>query len=67
MGGFTLDTEELTVIWRDLSKQIRAVIDNNPELQGMVSDLRKTKIKGSWDVAGKNGKVIRLEDFLKPR
>jgi proteasome assembly chaperone (PAC2) family protein len=66
-GGFDLDTEELDNTWRDLSKQIQGVIDKNPELQGMIKDLRKAKIKGSWNTAKKHDKIIHLEDFLKPK
>ena len=66
-GGFTLDTQELDRTWKELSKQIQGIIDKNPELQAMISDLRKSKIKGSWDEAKKGDKVIHLEDFLKPK
>ena len=66
-GGFELDTEDLDNTWRNLSKQIQEIIDQNPELQGMINDLRKAKVKGSWDMARKQDKVIHLEDFLKPR
>ena len=48
-------------------KEIQEIIDKNPELQGMMHDLRKAKIKGSWDTARKGDKVIHLEDFMKPR
>ena len=66
-GGFKLDTEELETTWGELSRQIQEIIDKNPELQGMISDLRKAKLKVSWDAAKKHDKVIHLEDFLKPR
>ncbi len=66
-GGFDLDTEELEITWRDLSKQIQGIIDKNPELQGMINDLRKAKIKGSWNANKKHDKVIHLEDFLKSK
>jgi proteasome assembly chaperone (PAC2) family protein len=66
-GGFMLDTQELDRTWKDLTKQIQGIIDKNPELQAMIDDLRKSKIKGSWDEAKKGDKVIHLEDFLKPK
>ncbi len=66
-GGFELDTGELEKTWKNLSKQIQEIIDKNPELQGMINDLRKAKVKGSWEDARKHDKVIHLEDFLKPR
>jgi len=66
-GGFELDTEELDMAWGELSKQIQGIIDKNPELQGMINDLRKAKIKGSWDSAKRHDKIIHLEDFLEPK
>jgi proteasome assembly chaperone (PAC2) family protein len=64
-GGFDLDTEELDTAWVELSEEIQGVIDKNPELQGMINDLRKAKIKGSWDSAKRHDKIIHLEDFLE--
>jgi len=66
-GGFNLETEELTVTWRELSKQIQNIIDKNPELQGMIKELRKAKVRGSWDIQKKRNKIIRLADFIKPK
>ena len=66
-AGFRLETQELDRTWKDLSKQIQGIIEKNPELQTMINDLRKSKIKGSWDAARKQDKVIHLEDFLKPK
>jgi proteasome assembly chaperone (PAC2) family protein len=66
-GGFKLDTTELEITWKELNKQIQAIIDKNPDLQGMINDLRKAKIKGSLNSARKHNKVIHLEDFLKGR
>jgi proteasome assembly chaperone (PAC2) family protein len=63
--GFDLDTEELDTAWVELSKQIQGIIEKNPELQGMIHDLRKAKIKGSWDSAKRHEKIIHLEDFLE--
>jgi proteasome assembly chaperone (PAC2) family protein len=66
-GGFKLDTEELDLTWKELSRQIEGIIEKNPELQGMIEDLQKAKIKQSWDPTKKHNKIIRLEDFLKPK
>ena len=63
--GFDLDTEELEITWRDLSKQIQEIIDKNPELQSVIGDLKKSK--SSWDPSKKDDKVVRLKDFIKPR
>ena len=61
-----LNTEDLDDTWRGLNKQIQDIIESNPELQTMVNDLRKAKVKGSWNAAKRHDKVIHLEDFLKP-
>ncbi len=65
-GEFRLETGELDETWRSLNHQIQEVIENNPELQKMISDLRKAKVKGSMDAATRHDNVIQLEDFLKP-
>jgi proteasome assembly chaperone (PAC2) family protein len=66
-GGFQLDTEELDLTWQELSRQIEGIIEKNPELQGMIQDLQKAKVKQSWDSTKKHKKIIHLEDFLKPK
>jgi proteasome assembly chaperone (PAC2) family protein len=66
-GGFELDTSDLDRTWKELSKQIQGIIDRSPELQGMINDLKKAKLKGSWDMVRKDDKVIHLEDFFKPK
>ncbi len=65
-GGFRLDTGELAETWRELNLQIQGIIEKNPELQKMITDLRKAKVKGSWDTANRHDNVIHLEDFFKP-
>ena len=67
LGKFDLDTAELEIAWKELNKQILQIIDNNPDLQGMINELRKAQVKGSWDAARKHDKIIHLEDFLKNR
>ncbi|MBW1799741.1 MAG: PAC2 family protein [Deltaproteobacteria bacterium] len=67
LGGFEIDLEELAVTWKEISKQIQSIIEKSPELQKMIDDLRKEKIRGSWADARKQEKVIHLEDFLKTR
>ncbi len=66
-GGFQLDTSELETTWRELSKQIKEIIDKNPEVQGMINDLRKAKLKLSMDAVKKTDKIIHLDDVLKTR
>lgn len=67
IGGFSLDTKELEMVWKELAKQIQNVIDKNPDLQNMINNLRKAKFKGPWNTAKKHDKVIHLEDFIRPR
>jgi proteasome assembly chaperone (PAC2) family protein len=66
-GGFALDTQELENTWKEISKQIQGIIEKNPELQTMINDLRKAKMKGSLDPTKRHDKVIHLEDFLRPK
>ncbi|MBW1997491.1 MAG: PAC2 family protein [Deltaproteobacteria bacterium] len=65
--GFNFDRSELDATWKNLNRQIQDIIDKNPELQRMINDLRRAKLKGSWGEARKHNKVIHLEDFMKPR
>lgn len=67
LGGFDFDRSELETTWKTLTKEIQGIIDKSPELQGMIKDLRKAKIKGTWDATKKGDKVIHLEDFIKPK
>ncbi len=70
LGGFKLNVEELESNWRELNRQIQRLIDDSLELQDMINELRKAKVRGSWanikDSSKKDKKVIQLEDFLKP-
>lgn len=69
--GFDLDRDELDTSWKELNRQIQTLIEKNPELQGMISELRKAKVRGSWammrESENKNSKIIQLKDFLKPK
>jgi len=65
--GFTLDVKELEIAWEDLSKQIQGIVEKNPELQGVIEELKKAKLKGSWNLAKKDEKVIHLKDFLETK
>jgi len=70
LGQFELDTEELETKWKEINRQIQSLIEQNPELNNMINELRKAKVRGSWasmrESAAKD-KVIHLDDFLKPR
>jgi proteasome assembly chaperone (PAC2) family protein len=71
LAGFDLDTDELDVSWKELNRQIQTLVEKNPELQGMIAELRKAKVRGSWAVMKdndtKDSKIIQLKDFLKPK
>jgi proteasome assembly chaperone (PAC2) family protein len=71
IANFKLDTLELDANWQKLEKQIGELVESNRELQALISNLRKEKVKGS--AAGLRGatksdeKVINLQDFLDPK
>lgn len=71
MVNFRLDTRDLDSNWETLEEQIDKLIENNLELQSLISNLRKEKVKGS--TAGLRGtaksdeKIINLQDFLNPK
>lgn len=68
--GVDIDLEELNTSWKELNSQIQALIEKNPELKDMVAELRKAKVRGSWESmkesTHKDNKVILLKDFQKP-
>ena len=65
-----MDTETLEESWQEVDKQIRELVDNSPDIQTAISEMRKAKVRGSWEsMKGsikKSDKVINLTDFLKP-
>jgi len=64
-----LDLEDLETRWKELTKEINTLIDGNPELVAMIDQLRKAKVRGSWEsvkASAKNEKIIQISDFLKP-
>lgn len=70
-GGFELDTQEMETEWKKLNRQIQELIDGNPELQTMVSEIRKAKVRASWTgmkgTIKKSEKVIKLDDYINSR
>ncbi|MCP4683487.1 MAG: PAC2 family protein [Desulfobacterales bacterium] len=71
LGDFEVGMEELEKSWKELNKQIQRIIEDNEELRNIVNELRREQVRGSWaslkDSEKKNGNVIDLQDFLKPR
>ena len=71
MVNFQLDTSDLQANWKKLEKQINTLIDSNDELQSLISNLRKEKVKGAAGslkgAANGDEKIINLQDFLDPK
>jgi proteasome assembly chaperone (PAC2) family protein len=71
LGGFKLDMAEIEASWKELNGQIQRLINKNPQLQAMIRELRKAKVRGSWESMKedlkKGEKVIHLENFLRPK
>jgi proteasome assembly chaperone (PAC2) family protein len=71
MANFKLDTLDLDANWQKLEKQISKLIEGNSELQALISNLRKEKVKGSVaslrGAAKSDEKIINLQDFLDPK
>ena len=71
LGNFHLNTEYLDKNWEALKEQINTLIDGNSELQTLIANLRKEKVRGSTarlnGKAAGNKKIIDLQDFLDPK
>ncbi|UCD91205.1 MAG: PAC2 family protein [Desulfobacterales bacterium] len=68
LGQFAIDAEDLDASWRELQQQIEALIENSNEFKTIINEIRKEKVKGSWESlkkSTKGEKVINLTDFLK--
>ena len=71
LGEFELDVEDLETSWATIKEKIQGLVDKSPELQEIIKELRKAKVRGSWanmrESSRKDDKVINLKDFLEPR
>jgi proteasome assembly chaperone (PAC2) family protein len=71
LAEFELDVHELEKSWDKLNEQIEQLIQDNPELQTAISELRKAKVRGSWESmkasVRRNDNVINIRDFLDPK
>ena len=71
IGGFELNIEDLETSWQKLKVQIENLIENNVELQAMINELRKAKVRGSAaEMKGalkSDEKIINIQDFLQPK
>lgn len=69
--NFQLDTVDLQANWKKLEDQINTLVESNSELQSLISNLRKEKVKGSAaslrGTSNSDEKIINLKDFLDPK
>jgi len=70
LAGFQVETDELEKAWTHLARSIQRFIDENPELQKVIKEIMKSKTPGEAESSipeTKDGKVIYLDDFFKPK
>ena len=71
MGDFDINVDDLEASWDKLNIQIENLIENNAELQGVIDELRKAKVRGvATEMKGtlkSDEKIINIQDFLQPR
>jgi proteasome assembly chaperone (PAC2) family protein len=70
LGQFELNTEDLETRGKDVDEQIEKLIANSAEIQDIINEIRRAKVRGSWASLKKTikgEKVINLQDFLKPQ
>jgi len=71
IGGFELKIEDLETSWQKLNVQIENLIENNAELQTVINELRKAKMRGTASqmkgAIKSDEKIINIQDFLQPK
>ena len=71
IGGFDLNIEDLESSWEKLNVQIENLIENNDELQAVINELRKAKVRGAaakmTGAIKSDEKIINIQDFLQPK
>jgi proteasome assembly chaperone (PAC2) family protein len=71
IGGFDLNIEGLEASWEKLNIQIENLIENNTELQAVINELRKAKVRGAaarmTGAVKSDEKIINIQDFLQPK
>jgi proteasome assembly chaperone (PAC2) family protein len=71
IGGFELKIEDLETSWQKLNVQIENLIENNAELQSVINELRKAKMRGTASqmkgAIKSDEKIINIQDFLQPK
>ncbi len=69
LAGFTFHSDGLEREWQKVAEKIQQLIDENPKVQEMIQDLRKSKLtRNRTEIKGtsEGGNVINLQDFLDP-
>lgn len=69
LAGFTFHSDGLQREWQKVAEKIQQLIDENPKVQEMIQDLRKSKLtRNRTEIKGtsEGGNVINLQDFLDP-
>lgn len=67
LGKFELGTKDLETRWQEIERQIEELVESNLELQTVIKELRKAKVRGTWErmkQTTKGEKVINLKDFF---
>lgn len=71
LSNFEIDTVELNEEWEKLKLQIQGLIEKNTELQNLIAEIRKEKVRGfSENLRGTlntDDNVINITDFLDPK
>lgn len=66
LGGFPIETDELSVTWKEISRQIQELIKKSPELSDMIEDLKRNSDaeKENDNInRQKQKKIIKFEKF----
>ena len=70
-GKFQLDTQKMENEWKKLNPQIQDLVDNNPELQTTISEIRNSKVRESWtgmkETIKESEEVIKLDDYINSK
>ena len=70
LGQFELDTKGLDARWEEREDQIEDIIEQSFELQTIIKEIRKAKVRGTWESmkrSTKGEKVVNLKDFMPPQ
>ena len=63
------DTQDFETRWKAIISRIGDIIENSGEPQAMIDNIRKAKVRGTWqdlNKSTKSEKVIDLTDLLPP-